>query len=762
MIWRKTGKPRPPFAGRLLHLARSIAPARFRASAQFNELVRTADDHRDHGRLAMAADGYRRALDLDPGRWDIWVQLGNMLKDSDRPRDAEEAFRTALSHAPNQADTHVQLGRTLRRLGRRGEALIAFTQALKIDNRSRDAIRELIAMGESWTVQQQFGMGAPNLQNLIELVESSRAALRRIESELPDVASLASFPLQRYDLFRRLYKAGLPPAHAAAQRLRLGIIALRPGTDAAQLGQIARSIAAQGHPAVQAVSAAAEESVARVAARYASSTPDRFLAPLVLRASTHPHVVAVEALARMPDAEWIILCRSPLLLDEAMGAWFAWTAANTGAVAAYCDEDHLGERVLDGWLRQSPEFKSALDRELLEQGVVTHQVMAVRADILGGILQELDSSAGAAEWWIDVLRRASDKGPIAHIPRVLASRFEAPSAPAMTTEGPQAVAATSSGTAQPIMVIIATRDGVELLRPCVDTLLATAAQPALVELVVIDNGSKDADTLSYLDTLSHSGKARVLRIDEPFNWARLNNLGAESGDAPYLLFANNDIEMLAPAWDDLLRNLLVRPDVGVVGGRLLYPDYTIQHAGIVLGTDHLTEHEGRDRPADDGGPGNRWRLRRRVGAVTGALMACRRDVFLSLGRFDERDLPIWFNDIDFCMRAWRSRLAVIYEPAFTALHHESKSTNREYMPMERDAVFAAAMNVMKQRWGAAVRVDPHFNPHFVRWGRPFEYLREPSREYQLEHIRRSVSPGLLWSARDASPSPATEDCNRPS
>jgi GT2 family glycosyltransferase len=280
---------------------------------------------------------------------------------------------------------------------------------------------------------------------------------------------------------------------------------------------------------------------------------------------------------------------------------------------------------------------------------------------------------------------------------------------------------------------------VDLLRLTIDTLCATAARRERLEILVVDNGSTDRETLDFLEDGRRNRHFRVLTVDEPFNWSRLNNLAASASNEQRLLFVNNDIEMVTPSWDDVLRVQLTRPEIGALGARLAYPDRTLQHCGIVFGIDGRTEHEGVGHPASASGPGDRWLLRRTIGAVTGAFLACRRDVFDAVGGFDEHHLPVWFNDVDFCLKVRNAGLRVLYEPSIFAVHHESKSLAFSSAEAERKALFTASAAVMADRWSEAMRVDPGFNPHYARWGRPFDYLREPSLQDIELHARRSAT-----------------------
>jgi O-antigen biosynthesis protein len=202
-----------------------------------------------------------------------------------------------------------------------------------------------------------------------------------------------------------------------------------------------------------------------------------------------------------------------------------------------------------------------------------------------------------------------------------------------------------------------------------------------------------------------------------------------------LLFCNNDIEVMSSGWDATLRSRFNDEGVGAVGARLLYPDRTIQHAGIVLGCGAGgTEHEGRNMSASDAGPGGRWMLRRSVGAVTGAFLATPRTVFEKLGGFDAKRFSIWFNDVDYCLRLRSHGMRIVYEPELEALHHESKTLAEAFGDRVRDVNFEAAAMEMRRVWGEMFEADPYYNLHYARWGEPFEWLVAPRRDITLMNL----------------------------
>jgi GT2 family glycosyltransferase len=288
-----------------------------------------------------------------------------------------------------------------------------------------------------------------------------------------------------------------------------------------------------------------------------------------------------------------------------------------------------------------------------------------------------------------------------------------------------------------IDVVIPSRDNGEDVRTFVASLRTLARRPSQLHLTVMDNGTVDPASLGALAQLGSQGVA-VRRCDEPFNWSRLSNLGARASDSPLVVFANDDMSMLTRDWDDRLRGLLQRADVGAVGAKLLYPDNTIQHAGVLFGWQGKAIHEGLYEAQDAGGPGDRWRLRRRVSAVTGAFFAMRRSLFDELGGFDERRLAISYSDLDMSLKVRARGLAVLYAPELELTHYESKSRGLTHLSPAAAAVDAAELQRLEARWPGALDRDISVNPAWQDATLAFHLLKPPSAEAALRHLRASA------------------------
>lgn len=664
-----------------------------------DDIVTQADQHRDAGRWADAARAYSAAIARDPTAHRLWVQLGNVGKENGDLAGAVAAYRSALALDAEFADTHVQLGHALKLQGLRPQAIAAYASALRIDHNCQPALHELIALGEGSAAEAETGAGQRGLAAALQAVEDLRSALARIEQALPDIASLTSCPVAHYELFRRHFQ--LPPPPGPGAGLRWAVLAI--DSDDGDPVALVRALAGQTH--------------APVAITIATDRPD--LAPALQQigfggVKCPVRCVTLSAPPDLPDCDWLVVVRTSVVPKPFALAWLDWAAGMGDARALQTDEERAGG--------QTPILKAAHDPEA-DIPLHTHGMLALRVDVVGVTLPTAWHSG-------DLMECLAAAGGVAHLARVLASRTTM-LPPALPRPRPRLPSAARDAR---IAVIIPTRNG-KLLQACLDALRATASNVALLDIVVLDNGSDDRATLEILSGLEASESATVLRDNAPFNWARLSNAGAAACEAPLLMFLNDDVELRIPGWDDVLRRQLARPEIGAVGARLLYPDGAVQHAGMVFGPDGRAEHEGVGVEGVPDDIAARWISRRRVAAVTGACLACRRHDFDAVGGFDAVHLPIWFNDVDFCLKLRRDGKLILFEPAIAALHHESRTLRGQPDDERRRAIWRESLATLGTRWGAALATDPSFNPYFSRHGRPFQAISEPSPGAVLEQLR---------------------------
>jgi ADP-heptose:LPS heptosyltransferase/GT2 family glycosyltransferase len=267
-----------------------------------------------------------------------------------------------------------------------------------------------------------------------------------------------------------------------------------------------------------------------------------------------------------------------------------------------------------------------------------------------------------------------------------------------------------------VSIIIPTCAAEGLIEKCIDSLRRVTAYRDY-EIVCIENipPSHRKKWRGWL----RGNADRVISTNEAFNWARFNNLAAVQAKGEYLLFLNDDIEIADPLWLETLLAEAQRPEVGVVGPRLLYPDQRVQHAGMFLAAIGQARHAFRYAPEDDPGYFGLALTQRNVIAVTGACLVTRRDTFDALGGFDETQ-TIVNNDLDYCLRAWQKGLVNVYTPHATLVHHEAIS--RAGLEDDYDAL------VFDTKWrDIFLAGDPFFNPHLSKNHDDFSVDHEPTR-----------------------------------
>lgn len=372
-----------------------------------------------------------------------------------------------------------------------------------------------------------------------------------------------------------------------------------------------------------------------------------------------------------------------------------FAVASCGAPDAdlyYSDED-----VLEGARRVRPIFKPHWSPEALLSRDYLGGLKLMRRHVLdraGG----LRDAAGAEEHDL-LLRALPELRKVHHLADVLFHR-RADARPAPVEARRRAIADhvrrafgpayRVSGEGEPeiffepaerprVALILPMRDKADLTRAFVES-LARHPSRALAELIVVDNCSVEPATHAFLEELAGSGRARIVSYPKPrFNWSEANNLGAAQTSAEYLLFVNNDMEVLSDGWLDAMLAFASRPEIGIVGAQLFFPDGTLQHYGVVMGmtgyAGHLLAGAGLAAwtfcgPTD---------LIRDCTAVTGACMMMRRALFAELGGFDERFI-LCGSDVEICLRALESGYRNVVTPHARLTHYESKTRDPRDIP----------------------------------------------------------------------------------
>ncbi len=381
---------------------------------------------------------------------------------------------------------------------------------------------------------------------------------------------------------------------------------------------------------------------------------------------------------------WTVLLEPGVVLHEA-ALWTLAEAISTtpGLLLTYTDHDHLDK----AGLPTDPWFLPGWNPELFSGIGCLSALVARHPDVKPRGIPDLDPQ--------DVL----------HLPFLLASR------PGPPPDPPSASSHRSldhSSVVGRVSVLIPTRDQGRLLGVCLSSIRRLTTYPD-VELVVIDHETTEDRARQVLDDLANDPAAVVLEHRGPFNFATLLNRAAEAASGDILVLLNNDTEVVSPEWLDYMCHHLNRPEVGIVGALLLFGNGTIQHAGVHPELGGLMGHGHKHLPGDDPGHLGRLRVPHRVAAVTGACLAIRAEDWRAFGGLDE-ELAVAYNDVDLCLKARESGLAVLLEPRAVLRHHESISRGYDDDPVRR-ARLQTEVDRMKRRWGDRLNADPAYNPN---------------------------------------------------
>ncbi len=373
----------------------------------------------------------------------------------------------------------------------------------------------------------------------------------------------------------------------------------------------------------------------------------------------------------------------------------------------YGDEDAI---TAEGRLH-SPLFKPDWNSVYFDAWPYFGRLTCVRYGDLAEVGQS--SIGGVVRYEHAILKRlvtlATATG-IGHVRRILYRRLRAANsfnrAAADAPPTPRRAINASMEVMPEVTIVIPTRDRVELLRQCTDGLRNLTNYPNF-NVVVVDNGTVDRDARSLLQELSRLPQFKIIERPGKFNFSSLCNDGAGVTNSPMLVFLNNDIVIFDPGWLSAMVRWAMKPEIGVVGAKLLFPNDTIEHAGVVLGHGGIAGHIYHGWPASELGYLRQLELPREVGAVTGACIAVQRHKFEAVGGFDADNLPVDLNDIDLCLRISSRGWKTVWTPEAVLYHQQSASRGSPLKPFN---VYKKERRHFVDKWSHAIRDDPYFHP----------------------------------------------------
>ncbi len=263
-----------------------------------------------------------------------------------------------------------------------------------------------------------------------------------------------------------------------------------------------------------------------------------------------------------------------------------------------------------------------------------------------------------------------------------------------------------------VSIIIPNCNHMDDLKRCITSIVAKTTYPNY-EILILENNSTDEDIFEYYKQLDRYHKIRIIRYEGAFNYSDINNVGVKAANGEYVLLLNNDMSVITEDWIEQLMMFAQRDDVGAVGAKLLYPDKTIQHAGIILGlgADRTAGHEHYKVDYDNLGYMGRLYYARNISAVTGACLLIRKSIYEEVGGLDT-SFAVAYNDVDFCLRVREKGYLNVFTPHAELYHYESASRGSDQNNTNKDR-FQKEVALFRERWQEVIDAgDPYYNPHF--------------------------------------------------
>lgn len=269
-----------------------------------------------------------------------------------------------------------------------------------------------------------------------------------------------------------------------------------------------------------------------------------------------------------------------------------------------------------------------------------------------------------------------------------------------------------------VSIIIPFKDAPDLLKTCIDSILSKSTYNN-VEIIGISNNSELNDTEILMQKYEANENIHFYEYNHPFNYSEINNFAAQYAKGEYLLFLNNDIEVITPTWIEEFLQHSQRKEVGVVGAKLLYPDNTIQHGGMVLGIHGSTGHVHYNQPREAAGYFSRLSVTQNFTMVTAAAMMIRKSLFSEIGGFDP-GYKVAYNDTDLCLRLFEKGFLNVWTPFAELYHHECKTRGYNDTKEKQDLCLFETDRFVK-RWGYLIeKGDPYYNPNLSLMSHNFE------------------------------------------
>ena len=265
-----------------------------------------------------------------------------------------------------------------------------------------------------------------------------------------------------------------------------------------------------------------------------------------------------------------------------------------------------------------------------------------------------------------------------------------------------------------ISIVIPNKDHIDDLEKAINSIIGKSTYKNY-EIVIVENNSTNKETFDYYEKIKkeNPNKIKIANFEiDYFNYSAVVNFGVENSTGEYIILLNNDIEIISEDWIEQLLMYAQRKDVGICGAKLYFPDRSIQHAGVTIGTRGLAGHRFREIEEKDYYRDDYINIVQNLSAVTAACFMVRKDLYMDLLGFDEK-LAVAFNDVDFCLKVRTAKYLIVYNPYAEAYHYESKSRGQDQETDEKRKRFAKEYELFVKRWSKTIaKGDPYYNKNY--------------------------------------------------
>jgi len=437
----------------------------------------------------------------------------------------------------------------------------------------------------------------------------------------------------------------------------------------------------------------------------------------------------IERILKDASEDYVLFLEEGDALSPSAICCFKYFAYNQGyPEIIYADNDYLGERGIP----KDPQFKPDWSLDYFFEHDYIHSPVIFKMGILTSL--ELEEFGSNYEIILQLLKEKEDIR-IDHIPALLLTQeglnnrylnkleklkeFLKERAEVFSAKEPYTFKVVYKVDTLPkVSIIIPTKDKPKLIKNCIRTLLDKTNYPNY-EIVIVDNGSKEKEVLDFYKELELDKRIKIFPYNIPFNFSKLVNFGVSKAEGSLICLLNNDMEIIEENWlAEMVRHAL-RKEVGVVGTKLLYPDGTIQHAGVIMGIWNGADHAFKGEKEEDG---YMYRLSTTQNylAVTGACMMFRKEIFDEVGGFDE-EFSIDFNDVDFCLKVFENGYRILLTPYAVLIHLESKSK----LEVKDEEIARKEIFLLREKWRKYIQRDPYYNPNLTIYDTNFELYPIP-------------------------------------